>query len=179
MCKSQYLACDVGEIAFPLLLQRSLNSSLILHQKLVRIEIIFHFDACGSETFVQFKALNPRGINFFHQYGCSTPVVLCGWAHKESNLMKLGPTVLADILSAIEEPYKIPQLPNTLILLDWKYMTGTFALKIDWSCFCVCQRIGRRWDILWDGKCNEVIIVMELQWMKDKVGEIFFTFQIQ
>ena len=63
---------------------------------------MFHFDAAGSETFVQFKAISPRGIQFFHSYGCSSPVVLCGWAHKESNLMRLGPTVLGDILAAIE-----------------------------------------------------------------------------
>ena len=52
---------------------------------------------------------------------------MCGWAHKESNLMKLGPTVLKDILEAIDEPYRIPQLPNTQILLNWEYMTGNVS----------------------------------------------------
>ena len=131
--------CDsilhTGEIAFPRLLQCSLNENLILNQKLVEIDILFHFDAAGPETFVQFKAISPRGIRFFHIYGCSSPVVLCGWAHKESNLMRLGPTVLGDILAAIEEPYRIPQLPNTLIKLNWVFMTGILITKKNWVHF--------------------------------------------
>ena len=112
------------EIAFPILLQTSLNINLKLHQKLVKIDLVFHYDAVNCETMVQFKAINPRGITFFHQYGCSTPVVICGWAHKENNLEKLGIGVIEDILKAIQKPYRIPQLPNTLIKLNWEFATG-------------------------------------------------------
>ena len=113
-----------------MLLQRSLNASLQLHQKLVEISVEFQYDAVGCETQVQFKAINPRGIRFFHEYGCSTPVVLCGWAHKENNLAKLGIGVIGDILDALKEPYRIPQLPNTLIKQNWEFITGAFFSMI-------------------------------------------------
>ena len=109
-----------------MLLQKSLNVNLQLHQKFVEISVEFHYDAIGSETQVQFKAINPREIRFFHQYGCSTPVSICGWAHKENNLDKLGIGVIGDVLKALKEPYRIPQLPNTLIKQNWEFVTGVF-----------------------------------------------------
>ena len=113
-----------------MLLQKSLNPNLQLHQKLVEISVEFHYDAIGSETQVQFKAINPRGIRFFHQYGCSTPIVVSGWAHKENNIQKLGTGVIGDILKALQEPYRIPQLPNTLIKQNWEFVTCTFLNRV-------------------------------------------------
>ena len=106
------------------MLQISLNSDLIMNKKLIKIDVIFHFDAVSHETFVQFKGLSPRGMRLFESYGCTQAVVVCGWAGKENNFNKLGGDVLEKILEAIQEPFRIPQLPNTLFLLRWKYMTG-------------------------------------------------------
>ena len=119
-----------GECAFPRMLQISLNSDLIMNKKLIEIDIIFHFDAVGHETMVQFKGLSPRGVELFHSYGCTTPVVVCGWAGKENNFNKLGGDVLENILKAIEDPIRIPQYPNTLFLLRWRYMTGILKKKL-------------------------------------------------
>ena len=106
------------------MLQISLNSDLIINKKLIKIDIVFHFDAVGHETMVQFKGLAPRGVRLFERYGCTQAVVVCGWAGKENNFNKLGGDVLEKVLEAIAEPFRIPQLPNTLFLLKWKYVTG-------------------------------------------------------
>ena len=123
-----------GESAFPRLLQCSLNSSLILFQQLVKVELQFHYDAISHETMCQWKAINPRGRKFFHEYGCSTPVTTFGWAGKENNFEKLGGNVLGDVLASIERPYRIPQLPSTEILLVWRFMTGNLFVSFDNSC---------------------------------------------
>ena len=124
--KLEFFVHGLGESAFPRLLQQSLNSSLILFQQLVAVELQFQFDAILHETMCQWKAINLRGIKFFHEYGCSTPVTTCGWAGKENNFDKLGGTVLGDVLESIDKPFKIPQLPSTEILLVWRFMTGIY-----------------------------------------------------
>ena len=85
---------------------------------------MFHYDAIGYETKCQFKAISPRGIQLFHTYGCSTPIITCGWSGKENNFDKLGGDVLGEVLEAIAQPFRIPQLPATQFLLDWTLFTG-------------------------------------------------------
>ena len=76
---------------------------------------------------VQMKALNPKCIELFHSYGCSSPVVCAGWAGKENNLEELGIDVIPDILKVLRKPFQIPQAPNTLFKLRWFGVCGMLS----------------------------------------------------
>ena len=81
------------------------------------------------------KAINPKKLQLFHCYGCSTPVVCAGWAGKENNLEQLGLDVIPEILEAIRKPFKIPQRPNTLFKLRWFGVVGMFT-NVNFCNFC-------------------------------------------
>ena len=121
-----FRAIFAGEVALPRLLQVSLNSDLTINKKLIIVEFIFHYDAVSQETMVLLKALNPRDLELFHKYGCSTPETICGWAAKETNLERLGGGVIKDLLHCIQKPLQVPALPNTQVKLKWFGSQGLF-----------------------------------------------------
>lgn len=105
----------------PRLAQVSLNTRLYanLTLEIIHVDVVAHFDAVGSETFVQLKALNPLGLQLFKSYGCSIPEICSGWGGHENFMGMLSGDIFLKILRVMRKPVEIPGMKTKMKLDLW------------------------------------------------------------